>query len=132
MKSTTTFASSFVIVFLKEVTPADNRRVRLVFRAGNLRLEDPLGASGDGIRIAERGEGRLRPAAQGLPGAPVGGRCRVLGRSRDEQQEPASALFVRVVGEGRVGGADDVVRQVRDSLKGLSGRPVLQASASAR
>src|SRR5207247_7491728 len=37
------------VVLLEEVTSADNRAVRLVFRAGNLRLKQAIRAAGDRV-----------------------------------------------------------------------------------
>ena len=80
--------------------------------AGRRAASQPV-ASGDGIKVAEGGEERLRPAAQDFPGAAVGLRGGIVGRSGPEKRELTRALLGGLVGKGRVGGADDVLGPLR-------------------
>ena len=78
-------------------------------------MSAPRVTGSESLKAVRKGFVHWRSASQARL---LAGAAGVFGRSRDEKGEPAGALLVGLVREGRVVGGDDVVRQVRDSLKG--------------
>ena len=85
--------------------PPRDRRVRLPARPGSRSLEDAIGAARDRVRVAERGEERLRPALEHRPtprgSPPRRDRRAVAGTS---SRELPRARLVALVGKRRVVG----------------------------
>ncbi len=112
-KSITSGGEFLALVLLEEVPPVGDGGVVLAPGPGHQITEDPVGAVGDGIAIAERAQEGLVELAQDLPCSAVGVGGGIVGARRHQHGELAGPFFERLVGEGRVVGRDHLGCQVR-------------------